>query len=66
VRPLWCTPAELEEHVKQIYRQFYSLRSMLRRLPSPTAQANIASWVLNLSERRMARTMNDSNEFELF
>jgi len=38
-----------------MYRQFYSLRSMFSRLPMPVNQSNIASWVINLSQRHLTR-----------
>ncbi|MGO9171156.1 MAG: B12-binding domain-containing radical SAM protein [Rhodomicrobium sp.] len=66
VQPAWCTPAELEENVQWIYRRFYSMRSMLRRLPLPTTKANIANWVVNMSERRMAQTTHGNNDFDMF
>ncbi|MGC2630633.1 MAG: radical SAM protein, partial [Rhodomicrobium sp.] len=56
VQPLWCTPKELEHNVQRMYRQFYRLPSMARRLPLPTSKATIANWVVNMSERRMARS----------
>jgi len=36
-----------------MYRQFYNLRSMFTRLPWPTTKANLASWIINLTQRRM-------------
>ena len=65
VRPLWCTPEELEQNVQQMYRQFYSIRSMVNRLPLPTSQATIANWVVNVSERRMARSAGN-NDFDTY
>jgi radical SAM superfamily enzyme YgiQ (UPF0313 family) len=66
VQPLWCTPSELEENVQRMYRQFYSLRSMLRRLPLPTSQSRIANWVVNMSERRMAHAAGGNNDFDAY
>ena len=66
VRPKWCTPEELEGNVQRMYREFYSLRSMLRRLSLPTSQANIANWVVNVSERRMALSATGNNDFDMF
>ena len=51
---------------ENVQRQFYSLRSMLRRLPLPTTQANIASWVISMSERRMVRSTSGHNDFDIF
>ncbi len=64
VQPLWCTPAELEQNVQWMYRRFYRVRSMISRLPPPVTQANIASWVVNVSERRMARSSAGNNDFD--
>ncbi len=66
VRPAWCTPKELEENVQRLYREFYSYRSMIKRLSLPTSPANIANWVVNLSERRMAHSATDANNFDMF
>lgn len=55
IKPLYCSPDELEENVQNMYDTFYSFPSMLRRLPLPVTKANIASWILNFSQRRMSR-----------
>jgi len=49
-----------------MYRQFYTLPSMVRRLPLPTStsKASIANWVVNFSERRMARSSAGNNDFD--
>ncbi len=65
VQPTWCTPGELEDNIKRIHREFYTYRSMLRRLPLPTSKATIANWVVNVSERRTARAVGN-NEFDGF
>jgi radical SAM superfamily enzyme YgiQ (UPF0313 family) len=54
IKPLFCTPQELEEDVRGIHRKFYSFPSMVRRLPMPLSTSAIASWVLNLSQRRVS------------
>lgn len=66
IQPLWCTPKELEEGVQWMYRRFYRLRSMMHRLPLPTTRANIASWVVNMTERRMARSTDGNIDFAMF
>lgn len=58
IRPTFCSPQELERGVQSLYRDFYSLPSMFSRLPPPLSQASIASWVLNLTQRRVARTVS--------
>ena len=60
IKPTYCSAQELENYVRKIHSEFYSCRSILSRLPLPITQANIASWVVNLSERRVSR--NDTAE----
>ena len=60
----WCTPAELERNVQRMYRQFYTYSSMVRRLPLPALKASIANWVVNVGERRMARSTTGNNDFD--
>lgn len=54
IRPKNCSPEQLEAQVKRLYQEFYSLSSMFSRLPLPITKANIASWVVNFSQRKMA------------
>ena len=63
LKPLYCSPQELEEDVQRIHRRFYSLPSMLRRLPMPLNTSAIASWTLNLSQRRVAAHADTENHF---
>jgi hypothetical protein len=50
-----------------MYREFYSWKSMISRLPLPLTQANIASWVVNFSQRKMAKLSDaDNNNFDAF
>lgn len=53
IKPPYGTPEELERQVQHLYHEFYSFPSMLRRLPPPVTKANIASWILNFSQRRI-------------
>jgi radical SAM superfamily enzyme YgiQ (UPF0313 family) len=55
ILPTNGTPEQMEARTQSMYSQFYSLRSIFRRLPLRLSRANIASWVINLSQRRMAR-----------
>jgi radical SAM superfamily enzyme YgiQ (UPF0313 family) len=64
IKPPYGTPEELERNVRNIYREFYSLPSILSRMPLPLTKSSIASWVINFSQRRMARTAN--NNFDGF
>jgi radical SAM superfamily enzyme YgiQ (UPF0313 family) len=61
-RPKHCTPGELEEKVRRMYREFYSLKSIIGRLGLPKSPADFASWMLNLSQRKMFRS--DSENFD--
>jgi len=65
-QPRWCKPEELEWNVQQMYRQFYSLRSMFHRLPLPVTPGRIASWAINWSERKMACAARNHNDFDGF
>jgi radical SAM superfamily enzyme YgiQ (UPF0313 family) len=64
IEPADRTPESLEESIRDMYRRFYSLPSMLSRLPMPITQSNIASWVINLSQRRMAKAADSENNFD--
>lgn len=67
IKPPHGTPAEIENRVQGLYQQFYSLRSMFARLPMPWTKSNIASWVVNLSQRKMARShQRGGNNFDKF
>jgi radical SAM superfamily enzyme YgiQ (UPF0313 family) len=50
------SPAELVQHVKDLHRKFYSYGSMLARLPLPLTGAAIASWIINLTEKKSFQT----------
>ncbi len=66
IKPTYCTAEELEERVKRIYREFYTYSSMFARLPLPITRANIASWVINLAERKMARGGEGVEDFDTY
>ncbi|MGD0398055.1 MAG: radical SAM protein [Syntrophobacteraceae bacterium] len=61
-KPKNCTPKELEEKVKRMYREFYSLKSMVGRLGLPMSLADFTSWTINFSQRRMFQS--DSENFD--
>ena len=63
IRPAFCTPTELEFEVQRLYRQFYSLPSMLARLPLPLSQSSLASWALNFSQRRTVRALSSFGNY---
>jgi len=64
IKPLYGTPAALEAKVRRMYRDFYRARSMLLRLHLPLTKASIASWIINLSQRKMARAEDCRNNFD--
>jgi radical SAM superfamily enzyme YgiQ (UPF0313 family) len=64
IKPPYGTPAELEGNVQKIYRDFYSLPSIVSRLPMPVTKANIATWVINFSQRRMVQAGPANNNFD--
>ena len=66
IRPPYGTPGSMENDIRRLYRDFYSLPSMVSRLPLPLTQASIASWVINFSQRRMARAEQLQNNFDGF
>ena len=61
--PTRMTSEELVAQVKWMQKEFYSLPSMARRLRVPRTQADLASWTVNLSQRRMALNSDTMNEF---
>lgn len=56
IRPLNFTPEGLVRGVEGLHREFYSLKSMLDRLPLPFSKSAVASWIINLAERKSFRT----------
>ena len=64
IKPPSGTPEALESNIRGMYRDFYSVRSMLSRLPAPLTKASMASWFINLSQRRMAQAKNSHNNFD--
>ena len=63
IKPLYCSPNELERDVRGIHRRFYSLPSMIRRLPMPVNTSAIASWVLNFSQRKVTAHADSEHNF---
>lgn len=53
IRPANFTAGELEEKIREMYGRFYSWPSILRRLPLPTSQSALASWAINIAQRKM-------------
>ena len=55
VQPTYCSPQELEQNVWNMYHEFYSMPSILKRLPPPVTKSSLASWILNFAQRRMCK-----------
>ena len=66
IKPRYCTAAELEARVKAMYREFYSYPSMLARLPLPVKQADIASWIVNLEQRKISMEGDKAENFDRY
>ncbi len=64
IKPKNCTPLELEVNVRKMYKEFYSLKSILSRLPFPSSQSDLASWVVNLSQRKVSNGDTARENFE--
>ena len=66
IKPTYCSAQDLEQYVKNMCREFYSYASMFARLPLPTTKANIASWIVNFSERRVSRAHEGAEDFDSY
>ncbi len=64
IHPEHFTAEQLEEGIRAMYREFYSWRSILERLPVPKSRASVASWFMNLSQRKMIRGKNSRTNFD--
>lgn len=64
IRPTYCTSDALEEYVMAMYRKFYTYPSMLNRLPLPLNKSAAASWVVNLSQRKISRAARGMENFD--
>jgi radical SAM superfamily enzyme YgiQ (UPF0313 family) len=61
IKPKNFSAEEMEQKVQQMYLDFYSWKSMFKRLPMPVTQSNIASWVVNMSQRKLAQRSEGGN-----
>ena len=64
IKPSYCSAEDMEMRVRTMYRKFYSLSSMLYRLPLPIRQTGIASWMVNVEQRRISRPNNEAENFD--
>lgn len=65
-KPIRMSGDQLVENVRRIQREFYSWPSMLKRLRFPRTQADLASWNVNLTQRKVAMNSTTMNEFSDF
>jgi len=65
-RPLRLSGTELVAQIARLKREFYSPRSMMQRLRMPRTYADLASWYMNLVERKVALNTFTMNEFSEF
>lgn len=65
-RPARMTGEELVAEVRNLQRAFYSWRSMTRRLRAPRSMADLASWNVNFTQRKVAYNSDTMNEFSEF
>ena len=63
IKPKYCTAQELMNHVQKTYINFYNFPSMFYRLPLPVTKSNIASWIINLSQRKIALNSKTMDTF---
>ena len=66
IQPKACSPLELEAKVRKMYLDFYSLRSILKRLPFPRRKDHVVSWILNFSQRKMHCAPDARENFDDF
>ncbi len=66
IQPRYCSPQELEVKVKRLYYEFYGYSSMVNRLPLPLTQSGLASWIINLSQRKVSRASREMENFDNF
>jgi radical SAM superfamily enzyme YgiQ (UPF0313 family) len=64
IHPRNFSAEELEEGIKGMYQDFYSWPSILRRLPFPKSKASLASWFMNLSQRKMTSGEDFRTDFD--
>lgn len=62
--PGHCSPAQLEQNVKRLYREFYGLRSIVSRLSFPGSRSDLASWMVNLNQRKTSCGKNAMENFD--
>ena len=62
-RPRQMSGQQLVDQVRRLQRDFYSLPAIARRLRLPRTQADLASWTVCLTQRKVALQSDTMNEF---
>jgi len=65
-QPAQMSGEELAGKIHKLQQAFYSWPSILRRLRFPRTQADLASWNVNLTQRKVALHSDFMNEFSEF
>jgi radical SAM superfamily enzyme YgiQ (UPF0313 family) len=65
-KPLRYSPEELVDRIRKIRRDYYSFRSIGRRLPIPRRHAHFAAWNLNVLQRKVSRNLDSMRDFSEF
>ncbi len=65
-KPSTMSGEQLAAKIHKLQRDFYSWPSILRRLRFPRSQADLASWNVNLTQRKVALHSDFMNEFSEF
>jgi hypothetical protein len=58
-------PATSSEN-RRLHREFYSVRSAVRRLPLPNTFSRLASWKVNFDQMTVGANLNSMQEFSDF
>jgi len=66
IHPAKMSTDQLEDQVRKLMRDFYSVRSITQRLRIPRTQADLASWNVNLTQRKVALNSHSMCEFSEF
>jgi radical SAM superfamily enzyme YgiQ (UPF0313 family) len=66
IHPAQMSKDQLVDQVRKLQRDFYTVRSMAQRLRIPRTQADLASWNVNLTQRKVALNSDSMCEFSEF
>ena len=66
IHPAQMSKDQLVDQVRKLQRDFYTVRPMAQRLRIPRTQADLASWNVNLTQRKVALNSDSMCEFSEF